>query len=446
MALNPSIILSGQTPDVIGSLSRGMATGQQANQIQQQNALANLYQTQGAGIAAGDQGALNALAGFDPMAALGVQSNRLGMDSQRLQMDATRQSMGLQAEAAKRAAAEYASGISAEQAAQESAKLEQGVAMALATRSPEEFDALMTAQGLTQLVGKFAEREVLAAQFMSVKEVLDMRAAPQAQSPEGKFAADQRAGLIPQGVTQSAAGDNQTERDIALLGEIGIPRADAIRVTQLYTIARDPVTGEQVLIDKSTGAPVNQAQPAPAQTPTAPAAPPQPTTQPVGDGFGQSFPDSNSAFGVEGFLRGAVNTAADVVGAPVPYQETEQTQSDFAVLQERLLNDIASSYGRQPPSWLLQNIRALTPTAGSPFQGAGRAEEKLRALGRDLSNELANIEAQMQNRMAPADRQTLIERRAGLNSALSRIRAASSSFAPTVDIRPEVADRLRAYE
>ena len=113
MALNPSIILSGQSPDVIGSLSRGMATGQQSNQIQQQNALANLYQTQGAGIAAGDQGALNALAGLDPMAALGVQSNRLGMDSQRLQMDATRQSMGLQAEAAKRAAAEYARGISA---------------------------------------------------------------------------------------------------------------------------------------------------------------------------------------------------------------------------------------------------------------------------------------------------------------------------------------------
>jgi hypothetical protein len=197
MALNPSIILSGQSPDVIGSLSRGMATGQQANQIQQQNALANLYQTQGAGIAAGDKGALNALAGLDPMAALGVQSNRLGMDSQRLQMDATRQSMGLQAEAAKRAAAEYARGISAEQAAQESAKLEQGVAMALATRTPEEFDALMTAQGLTQLVGKFAEREVLAAQFMSVKEVLDMRAAHKPQSPLGKFEADRAAGLVP---------------------------------------------------------------------------------------------------------------------------------------------------------------------------------------------------------------------------------------------------------
>jgi hypothetical protein len=346
------------------------------------------------------------------------------MDSQRLQMDETRQSMGLRAAEAKRAAAEYARGISAEQAAAEAAQIEQAVKAGMMAPDAQSFDAMMMQMGAQDMVGKFDQRDMLATQFMSAAEVLKARAG-------------------------GGSGDNQTERDIALLGEIGIPRAEAIRVTQLYTVARDPVTGEQVLIDKSTGAPVNQAQPAPAQTPTTPTAPtaqPQPTTQPVGDGFGQSFPDSNSAFGVEGFLRGAVNTAADVVGAPVPYQETEQTQSDFAVLKERLLNDIASSYGRQPPSWLLQNISALTPTAGSPFQGAGRAEEKLRALGRDLSNELANIEAQMQNRMAPADRQTLVERRAGLNAALSRIRAASSSFTPTVDIRPEVADRLRAYE
>jgi hypothetical protein len=242
MALQPSIILAGQSPDVIGSLSRGMATGQQANQIQQQNALANLYQTQGAGIAAGDQGALNALAGLDPMAALGVQSNRLGMDSQRLQMDATRQSMGLQAEAAKRAAAEYARGISAEQAAQESAKLEQGVAMALATRTPEEFDALMTAQGLTQLVGKFAEREVLAAQFMSVKEVLDMRAAPDPLkgAPSGYMFTDPAnpaAGVAP------LPGFERTPGVVVNTGDTGAPPPQIGGIPAGYQAVFDQASG-----------------------------------------------------------------------------------------------------------------------------------------------------------------------------------------------------------
>lgn len=120
MALQPSIILAGQTPDIMGNMARGQQVGQQQNQIQQQNALASLYKTQGAGIAAGDPAALNALAGINPMAAIDVQSNRLGMDAQR-------QSMTLQAELAKRQAAEYAKGLSAEQRAAEAAQLEQGL-------------------------------------------------------------------------------------------------------------------------------------------------------------------------------------------------------------------------------------------------------------------------------------------------------------------------------
>jgi hypothetical protein len=192
MALNPSIILSGQTPDVIGSLSRGMATGQQANQIQQQNALANLYQTQGAGIAAGDQGALNALAGFDPMAALGVQSNRLGMDSQRLQMDATRQSMGVQAEAAKRAAAEYARGISAEQRQAEAAQLENGLKGAAFFHAQGDragYEAFLVQQGIDPAQFAFDQFPAHAAAMGGVLEVLKgfTPEAPGMLSPQDRY-------------------------------------------------------------------------------------------------------------------------------------------------------------------------------------------------------------------------------------------------------------------
>jgi len=425
--LNPNIILAGQSPDIMGSLSRGMATGQQANQIQQQNALANLYQTQGAGIAAGDPTALNALAGIDPMAALGVQGERLGMDATRLGMDATRQSMTVQAETAKRQAAEYAAGLSAEQRLAEAAQLEQGLKGAAFFHAQGDragYERFLAQQGIDPAQFDFDQFPAHAAMMGGVLEVLK--------------------GFTPEAPT---TGDNQTERDIALLAEIGIPRADAIRVTQLYTVARDPVTGEQTLIDKSTGRPVNN----PPAMPAAPAVTPgqqpaAPATEAAPLSFGAQYPDATNAFGVEGFARRMVNTASDVAGMAAPFPETAQTQADFSVLQERLLNDIASSYGRQPPSWLLQNIRDLTPTPGTPFQGAGGAQSKLEALGRDLTNELANIESQMQGRMAPADRQTLMERRAGINAALGRIRSAVGSFSAGVEIRPEVADRLRAYE
>jgi hypothetical protein len=192
MALNPSIILSGQSPDVIGSLSRGMATGQQSNQIQQQNALANLYQTQGAGIAAGDQGALNALAGLDPMAALGVQSNRLGMDSQRLQMDATRQSMGLQAEAAKRAAAEYARGISAEQRQAEAMQLENGLRGAAFFHAQGDragYEAFLAQQGIDPAQFAFDQFPAHAATMGGVLEVLKgfTPEAPEMLSPQDRY-------------------------------------------------------------------------------------------------------------------------------------------------------------------------------------------------------------------------------------------------------------------
>jgi hypothetical protein len=236
--------------------------------------------------------------------------------------------------------------------------------------------------------------------------------------------------------------EGQTERDIALLGEIGIPRNEAIRITQLYVVSRDPVTGEQVLINKATGASVGAVPQQPTgQPPAAPAA--------ATDEFGQPFPDATTAFGVTGAARNVANIAGDVTGLGTPFPETQRTMADFQVLQETLINDIASAYDRQPPSWLLQNIRGLTPEAGSVFTGPDAAVAKLEALGRNLQTELSNTEAQLNERLSPADREVLRKRRVGLNAGLQRIRTARSALAPQakpVTIRPEVEDRLKVYD
>lgn len=166
--LDPRIILAGQGPNVIGSFSGGVAAGQQARQAGRQNALADLYQTQGAGIANGDPAALNALAGLDPMASLQVQGVRQDMDAQR-------QSMAIQAEQAKRAAAEYARGLSAEQRQAEAAKLEQGLSGAAFFYSKGDqqgYEAFLSQNGIDPAQFPFEAFPAHAATMGGVLDVL----------------------------------------------------------------------------------------------------------------------------------------------------------------------------------------------------------------------------------------------------------------------------------
>lgn len=196
MALDPSIILAGQAPNVLNALASSNVAAQQRIGFDRENAMNRMLKEQGAGIVAGDQNALAALAGYDPMAALGVQESRLGMDQTRLGMDATRQQMSALDAETKRAAEEYARGLSKEQAAAEAAELEAGVKQALMAPNAQAFDAMMTQMGRPELVGQFENRQMLAGQFMSVAEILKMNAPAEPQSPAGKLAADLAAGVI----------------------------------------------------------------------------------------------------------------------------------------------------------------------------------------------------------------------------------------------------------
>lgn len=197
MALDPSIILGNRGVDVVGAMGAGNALAAQTNQLQQQNALAQLYKTQGAGIMNGDPSALNALAAIDPAAGQGFQAGALGMDQ-------TRQQMAILDENTKRAAEEYARGLSAEQKAAEAAQIEAGVKQALMAPTPEAFDAMMIQMGHPDMVGQFENREALAAQFMSVAEIMKTITPPATDplkgAPEGYMFLDPNnpaAGVVP---------------------------------------------------------------------------------------------------------------------------------------------------------------------------------------------------------------------------------------------------------
>lgn len=197
MALNPSIILAGQAPDVMGAMSAGLQQAQNQLAFDRQNALHDLYRTQGPQIMAGDQAALNQLAQFDPTAALGVQDARLGMDSTRLSMDATRQRMTALDASEAREAERYAREIGAEAAAAEAAKIEEAVKAAMMAPDAATFDAMM-AQMAPELVGQFDNRQMLASRFMSMAEILKMNAPGDPLTTEAKLAADFQAGRIDQ--------------------------------------------------------------------------------------------------------------------------------------------------------------------------------------------------------------------------------------------------------
>lgn len=75
--MNPNIIFSGRSPDIVNALASGAGAAETANQVQDQNALRSLYQEQGPQIAAGEGNALNALARLNPEASMGVRQSKM---------------------------------------------------------------------------------------------------------------------------------------------------------------------------------------------------------------------------------------------------------------------------------------------------------------------------------------------------------------------------------
>jgi hypothetical protein len=266
-----------------------------------------------------------------------------------------------------------------------------------------------------------------------------------------------------------AAADDPTatEEKIALLSEIGFDRQGAIETLLLNDVQRDPFTGELFIINRATGQRVGQPQssgvsavPPAADVPAA-AAPPMPgvsaapppataAEMPLSSAFTFGFEDSPNAFGIEGTARRFANFAGDVVpGLNPPFPTTLQTQADFELLRETGLSRIAEGYGRQPPSWLLQEIRGLMPQPGVPWEGPERAQTKLRSILAQVQMDLAQTERNLQYRQSPETRAQMEAMVNGHRTTLALFGDVLQSFdrggAP-VAISPEVEERLRAYE
>lgn len=260
MALNPSIILSGANPDILGAMSRGNELAAQTNTLRDQNALRQVYQTQGAGLLQGNQSSLNALAMIDPVQALNVQGGVLRNQT-------AQRSFEIMNAQEKRAIAEAARTMDEAQKAAAAEATRRQVQQFVAAPSPEVWDQLVTQAGKPELRGQWANRQVIAAEYVSsVEEALKLSQGPEqpawrAATSEEAAARGATAGQINTKTGEFKAGpQNRSSRTevlpdgtIRVIDEAGAVGAPGQTVGDVYK----PGTTDQAigLIDQIANSP-----------------------------------------------------------------------------------------------------------------------------------------------------------------------------------------------
>lgn len=203
--MNPSIILSGQQPDFGNALAQGQALRMREDQMANQNALRNLYQTQGAGILAGDPAAMNALAQFDPGQAVTIQGQHQ-LQSQRAQL-------------MKQEVEKYAQTLTKEQREAEAAQLEQGITRAIGLYQAGNLD------GVNQILQSVGEQPLqsldqfpaIAALYgdalSTLKSVTDLTAPEKPADEYGRYVAEEEAaGRTPLSRIEYKRAGQKTQR------------------------------------------------------------------------------------------------------------------------------------------------------------------------------------------------------------------------------------------
>lgn len=183
--LDTRLPLMAQQPDIVNALAQSSMAARQTNQVQSQNALRNLFQTQGADIAAGQPQALNALAQLDPMQAVQMQSVRQAMDQQRAQEGRLQGQYELEVK-------KYAASLDAAERKKQLDLLQRGIHAASGAKTPEEWDMLAQQFGQPELVGQFGQKDALLRQFMTAQQIME-REAPKPADEYGRYAAEERA-------------------------------------------------------------------------------------------------------------------------------------------------------------------------------------------------------------------------------------------------------------
>ena len=431
MRMNAGIILQGQTPNMLQSIDMGNQVAARQLEGERARRLDTLFQEQGAGIMAGDQGALQAYAGIDPQAALGIQR-----EHQQMRMSEER--LRLARAAGAREASRFAQAQDDRAAQAELAELDQVLARMTAAQSPEQWDALAASNPeLSGLAGQFENREMALGELFAMRQGFEeayasqfgQQAQPDYQEFNGQIIDmnNPQGGVVSvPGMDATSSSGSAAEQAISRMVGIGIPYDIAVRIEDgVFRTVTDPVTRETVVIDVASGQPVHVVGAEIQQ----PAQAPQENAQPLQ--FSQTEPgtpgNAQSAFGLPGVAGGFANGVTDFFTGQLAFPEIAENQRFFRTYEEDALVFLAQAYERQPAQALMDRIRQLVPNVGTA-EGAGRAEGELRALRDRFASDLASVEASMDRRISPQDREVAMQQSQALRQMLARTDEALARF------------------
>lgn len=191
----------------IGAMLQGQQAASQSREMARQNALNQLYQTQGAGIAQGNPESLNALAALDPMAAAQMRQQENALNMRREEMELSRDNMAqdnrradaqlaisqegleMKREQARQAAEAQVAQMSALERQQEAEKIRQGLTGAIRFYEAGDeagYNQYLQSIGVDPAEAPFAQFPEVAAAYDGVLEALQ-GAREARQGPETEY-------------------------------------------------------------------------------------------------------------------------------------------------------------------------------------------------------------------------------------------------------------------
>ena len=263
-------------------------------------------------------------------------------------------------------------------------------------------------------------------EFIRIAEIAGPKAGVQAylesrKAPKSTSAQDQINRLMSTGVSEEVA--------------IGI-------VDGRIVVSRDPVTGEATLVDKAQ---LSAQKPSPVVA-TEDGPPPQ------GGGL---FEGTNpvGALGASGLGAGFINTISDAIGAGQPADKIAKASSALNSLSVRTSMGLTAEFPGRPSNLTREKIESLTIKPGELSMGPGKALDKTEGMIRQIEESLAAANNTVNGRFSPKDKAIAQDSIAMLTPLLADYQSLRNEITPMIDtpsggsnIRPEVSDRMKAYQ
>lgn len=237
----------------------------------------------------------------------------------------------------------------------------------------------------------------------------------------GKLAADYRSGLISAeqysaGLAGLSNGEDLSaaEETIGRLMEVTNPntgqpftRQEAIEISELYTVSRNPQTGEAQLINKATGRPVGGTQSAQNEEQSAFPAPVPKSSENVGD--------VSSTLGAEGIGKSIINSVGDFFGAGLAFPEAEEARSELNNLSTQTMLALSGEWSGRPSNLTRERIEALTVKPNEFFSGKDSALIKLRDMRDLIGNALISADQVEKGEYSPTQKTQAREKKRALS-------------------------------